>query len=162
METMKCIRKQSVDESLADQCLNAHNYYRCLHGATPLTYDVRLEKTAERYAKKLAQNGVLQPSVAGKRGITNFLLVETWFLQIWYAWQATNKLRWKYLESKFYKCKSSLTSFKCNYVCNLLLTSKTIWHTLVSLHLITNNYFLLFKKEFVNHCKWRTLRVTNV
>jgi len=72
METMKCIRKQSVDESLADQCLNAHNYYRCLHGATPLTYDARLEKTAERYAKKLVKNGALQPSAVGKRGIITY------------------------------------------------------------------------------------------
>jgi len=65
METMKCIRKQSVDES--------HNYYGCLHGATPLTYGARLEKRAERYAENLAQNGVLQPSAVGKRGITDYL-----------------------------------------------------------------------------------------
>jgi len=106
METMKCIRKQSVDESLADQCLNAHNYYRCLHGATPLTYDVRLEKTAERYAKKLAQNGVLQPSAVGKRNITNFLPKPGLCKYDLHNERRTNSinLRYKFLVSTFRKC----------------------------------------------------------
>ena len=103
---MKCIRKQSVDESLADQCLNAHNYYRCLHGVTPLTYDTRLEKTAERYAGKLAQNGVLQPSAVGKRNISNYLpqcgLCKYDLLNN----QRSNsiELRCKFLVSTFRKC----------------------------------------------------------
>ena len=106
METMKCIRKHSVNESLADQCLNAHNYYRCLHGATQLTYDVRLEKTAERYAKKLAQNGVLQPSAVAKRSVNNYLPKRGLCKYDLLNTRRTNsiELRSKFLVSTFREC----------------------------------------------------------
>lgn len=40
--------------------LDAHNYYRSLHGSQPLTRDAAAERSAQAYAEKLAREGMLQ------------------------------------------------------------------------------------------------------
>ncbi|CAK8671844.1 uncharacterized protein LOC143466037 [Clavelina lepadiformis] len=61
----RCDRGRTVGVSVRDQCLNTHNYYRCLHGLQPLRYDFILESDAQDYANKLATFQSSGPSRIG-------------------------------------------------------------------------------------------------
>ncbi|XP_076819778.1 uncharacterized protein LOC143465408 [Clavelina lepadiformis] len=61
----RCDRGRTVGVSVRDQCLNTHNYYRCLHGLQPLRYDFILESSAQAYANKLATFQSSGPSRLG-------------------------------------------------------------------------------------------------
>ena len=52
---------------MAEQCLAAHNYYRCLHGVEDLEYDYRLEDSAKAYVNTLPT----RPSEIGMQLIFN-------------------------------------------------------------------------------------------
>ncbi|XP_076820681.1 uncharacterized protein LOC143465995 [Clavelina lepadiformis] len=62
-ERRDCHRVDDENANAVEQCLNSHNYYRCLHGAQPLSYDNQLARTAQAYANRLARDG--------SRGITS-------------------------------------------------------------------------------------------
>jgi len=50
-----CIRSSAESFSIKDKCLDAHNYYRCLHGLKPLLYNDSLATTALRHVNLLQQ-----------------------------------------------------------------------------------------------------------
>jgi len=57
-----CQKKWRRGGTLAQKCLAAHNYYRCLHGVEDLEYDYKLEDSAQDYADTLP----IRPSEPGK------------------------------------------------------------------------------------------------
>ncbi|CAK8672171.1 unnamed protein product [Clavelina lepadiformis] len=63
--TVICDRNPHPGSSIAAQCLNAHNYYRCLHGVQPLRYDKELEISAQAYANGVSTSSFLTHSRAG-------------------------------------------------------------------------------------------------
>ena len=50
-------------EERREMCLEAHNYYRCLHGLAPLEYDEDLEESALDFADRLERLSESDPSV---------------------------------------------------------------------------------------------------
>nr|XP_006824122.1 PREDICTED: cell wall protein PRY3-like [Saccoglossus kowalevskii] len=48
-----------------DQLLEAHNYFRCLHGVEPLTWDSSLAQTGQLVAQDNADRGMLKHSSYG-------------------------------------------------------------------------------------------------
>nr|CAB3262628.1 uncharacterized protein LOC100180998 [Phallusia mammillata] len=62
--------KIQMQASLQEQCLAAHNYYRCLHNVPELEYDDILATSAYSYAIKMANDGMygaasVKPSLVG-------------------------------------------------------------------------------------------------
>ena len=49
---------KSHSKSKVDQCVDIHNYYRCLHHAPPLQYDDALAESAQMYANYFAQKKI--------------------------------------------------------------------------------------------------------
>nr|XP_002123836.1 ectin-like [Ciona intestinalis] len=61
----ECMRNRGQSLTFADQCLNAHNYYRCLHSSPRVVYDAALQRNAQRYANKLPTMDSIIPSQIG-------------------------------------------------------------------------------------------------
>ena len=72
--TVICDRNPHPGSSIAAQCLNAHNYYRCLHGVQPLRYDKELEISAQAYANGVSTSSFLTHSRAGELSLGSFFL----------------------------------------------------------------------------------------
>ena len=58
--------KSMNSNSMMDQCVNAHNYYRCLHGVNALVFDAKLAASAQMYAKKMAEADVTMETLMAK------------------------------------------------------------------------------------------------
>ncbi|PAA84199.1 hypothetical protein BOX15_Mlig022429g2 [Macrostomum lignano] len=59
-----------VDRQFNEECLEAHNVYRALHGCPPLVFSAKLARQAQKWAEQLAIAGYLKhsPNAAGNFG----------------------------------------------------------------------------------------------
>nr|CDS15049.1 venom allergen val protein [Echinococcus granulosus] len=82
-----------INEKLNEECIQAHNKLRALHGCASLTYDAKLAKQAQKHAEYLLKQNKMEHStnrdygenIALKGGTPGFQFTGYDASQMWYS-----------------------------------------------------------------------------